>query len=138
MGVLKYLKGAVSNIHRQGDRPDIFIFATPRSGSTFLMELLGAQPGVKIHDEPLTVNYPEIRRELGVDTWEELTVMPDREAHYFRFFDRLRRNKIKELNRPLYRKHARLLTNRNVFKNIHGGKDMLPWFTETFDALILC
>ncbi len=137
MGVLKYLKGAVSNVHRQGDRPDIFIFATPRSGSTFLMELLGAQPGVKIHDEPLTVNYPESRRELGVDTWEELTVMPDREAHYFRFFDRLRRNKIKELNRPLYRKHARLLTNRNVFKNIHGGKDMLPWFAETFDALIL-
>ena len=137
MGFLKYLKGAVSNIHRQGDKPDIYIFATPRSGSTFLMELLAAQPGVKIHDEPLTVNYPESRRELGVESWEALTIMADREEQYRRFFDRLRRNKVKELNRPLYRRHGRLLTNRNVFKLIHGGKDMLPWFAATFGAMIV-
>ncbi len=137
MGFLKYLKGAASNIHRQGSKPDIHIFATPRSGSTFLMELLAAQPGIKIHDEPLTVNYPESRRELGVDTWEALTVMPDREERYRRFFDRLGHNRIKDLNRPIYRKHSRLLTDRNVFKNIHGGKDMLPWFADTFGAMIL-
>jgi hypothetical protein len=137
MGLLKYLKGAASNIHRQGDKPDIYIFATPRSGSTFLMELLAAQPGIKVHDEPLTVNYPESRRELGVETWEALTIMPDREERYRRFFDRLRFNKVKELNRPIYRRHGRLFTNRNVFKLIHGGKDMLPWFAETFGAMIV-
>jgi Sulfotransferase family len=137
MGILKYLKGAASNFHRQGDKPDIYIFATPRSGSTFLMELLAAQPGVKVYDEPLTVNYPESRRELGVETWEALTIMPDREERYRRFFDRLRHNKLKELNRPIYRRHGRLFTNRNVFKLVHGGKDMLPWFAETFGATIV-
>jgi hypothetical protein len=137
MGLFKYLKGAASNIHRQGSRPDIYIFATPRSGSTFLMELLAAQSGAKIHDEPLTVNYPESRKELGVDSWEALTVMPDREERYYHFFDRLRRNRVKELNRPFYRKHSRLFTDRNVFKMIHGGKDMLPWFAETFGAMIV-
>jgi len=137
MGWLKYLKGAGSNIHRPGGKPDIFIFATPRSGSTFLMELLGAQPGMKVFDEPLTVNYPESRRELGVSTWEELTIMPDREKRYERFFGRLLSNRIKELNSPLYAKSGRLFTNRVVIKNIHGGKDMLPWFAETFKAQIV-
>ncbi len=137
MGWLKYIKGAGSNIHKPGDKPDIFIFATPRSGSTFLMELLGAQPGMKVFDEPLTVNYPESRRELGITTWEELTIMPDREQRYKRFFQRLLDNRIKELNRPLYAKYGRLFTNRVVIKNIHGGKDMLPWFAETFKAQIL-
>lgn len=131
------LTGSLSNIHRPGERPDIFIFATPRSGPMFLEELLFAQPGAKIHDEPLTVNYPASRRELGVTNWEELAILPDREQCYFRFFDRLRRNRVKALNTPIYRPHGRLLTNRNVFKVIHGAEGMIPWFAETFGTMVV-
>lgn len=137
MSSLGYLKGALSNIHHPGSKPDIIIFATPRSGSTFLMELLAAQPGMKIFDEPLNANYPQCRRELGVETWEELTIMPDRERKYRHFFGGLINNRIKDLNRPLWAKYGRLFTNRVTIKNIHGGKDMLPWFAETLRVQIL-
>jgi hypothetical protein len=137
MSTLSYLKGLVSNVHLQGEKPDVFLFSTPRSGSTFLMEVLNAQPGVKIFDEPLTVNKEEVRRELGVRTWEEFTVMPDREVRYRRFFERLRKNDLKELNRPFYWRSSRFLTNRNVFKIVHGGEDMVAWFAATFEAQIV-
>lgn len=127
----------MSNIHCPGDRPDIFIFATPRSGSTFLEELLFAQPRVKTYDEPITVNLPASRREPGATTWEELATLPDREERYFRFFDRLRHSRIKDMNTPLYRPHGRLLTTRNVFKVIHGAEGMIPWFAETFNAQVV-
>ena len=137
MSWLRYLRGAGFNIHRPGDKPNIFIFATPRSGSTFLMELLAAQPGMKVFDEPLNANYPACRRELGITNWEELTVMPDREEQYKAFFGGLLENRIKDLNRSPLLKYGRLVTKRVVIKNIHGGKDMLPWFAQTFDAQIL-
>lgn len=132
-----YLRGAGFNIHRPGGKPNIFIFATPRSGSTFLMELLGAQPGMKVLDEPLNANYPACRRELGITNWEDLTVMPNREEQYKAFFGGLLENRIKDLNRSPLLKYGRFVTTRVVIKNIHGGKDMLPWFARTFDAKIV-
>lgn len=137
MNLLAYFKGAISNVHSPGEKPDIFIFATPRSGSTFLLEIISAQRGAKLFDEPISANHPVKRRELGIETWAELTVMRNRKERLKRYFDRLRQNKIKELNPAFYRSHSRFLTHRNVFKVIHGGKDMIPWFASTFAAMIV-
>ena len=134
---LAWLKGRLMNIHRPGDRQDVFIFATPRSGSTFLMELLYAQPGMKIYNEPLNIRRPVVRRELGVEDWAGLCTLPDREGAFGRYFDKLRRNALPELNRPLWRRGSRFLSNRLVFKVLHGGEDMVPWFQRTFDARIV-
>ena len=132
-----YLKGRLSNFHFKGSRPDIFIISTARSGSTFLMELLYAQKGVKIFDEPLNVNYPVVRRELQCKTWEEATLLLEREKVYGNYFERLRNNKIPELNIPFYRKFNRFFTNRNVFKVLHGAEDMAKWLQKKFHADIL-
>ena len=134
---LAYLKGRLSNIHFAGNRPDIFIISTARSGSTFLMELLYAQKGIKIFDEPLNVNYPVVRRELNCKTWKEATLISDREKVYGPYFERLRKNKIPELNIPIYRKFNRFITNRNVFKVLHGAEDMVRWLQNEFHADIL-
>lgn len=130
-------KGRLSNFHFQGKEPDIFVFATPRSGSTFLMELLQSQPGMKLFNEIFSMNRPAIRRELGASSWAESTCLPDRKVVYEEYIRRLTSNKIPELNRPFYWKTGRLFSSRHVLKIIHGGEDMLPWFTETFDAKIL-
>jgi len=137
MPSLQRLKGRLCNIHHPGSRPDIFLFATPRSGSTFLTELLQAQPGVRPFNEPLSIRNPVVCRELGVHSWEQLTTMRDRERVFERYFKRLRDSRIPELNAPFYRNRWRLFTNRNIFKVIHGAEDMATWFGTTFSARIL-
>lgn len=137
MSVFAYIKGRLSNIHVHGNKPDIFIISTARSGSTLLMELLYNQRGVKIYDEPLNINYPAVRRELQCNTWEEATLIPDRKIVYRRYFNRLRKNRIPELNIPIYRKFSRFVTSRNVFKVIHGAEDIIHWLQEEFNAQVL-
>lgn len=131
------LKGRLSNFHFDNGKPDIFIFATPRSGSTFLLELFQSQPGMKIYDEPLSLRKKAVQRELRISRWQDLTTMNNREEIFERYFERLKRNKVPELNRPIYWRTGRLFTRRIVFKILHGGEDMIPWFAKTFNARIV-
>ncbi len=131
------LKGRLSNFHFDNGKPDIFIFATPRSGSTFLLELLQSQPGMKIYDEPLSLRKKAVQRELQVNRWQDLTTMNNREEIFKRYFERLKNNKVPELNRPVYWRTGRLFTRRIVYKILHGGEDMIPWFAKTFSAKIV-
>lgn len=130
-----YIKGRLSNFHLKGDLPDIFVFATPRSGSTFLLEFLHAQPGMKTYNEPLNVHKAAMRRALGVKTWQDATSLSGRHEKYFNYFNSLSNNKIPELNPPLYRRRGRFMTWRIVYKIIHGGEDLVPWFEEVLGAL---
>ena len=57
---------SVSNRHRPGTRPNVFVFTTPRSGSTWLMELIQTQPHFKQCSEPLNLRMPGIARRLGI------------------------------------------------------------------------
>jgi hypothetical protein len=137
MRLLSSLKGRLSNVHIPGDKPDIFIFATPRSGSTFLIELLQAQPGMKIYSEIISPQIAPVRDALGISTWEELTTLPDRKAVFRRHFTRLRENRLPALNRPLYWRDARFLTRRIAYHGVWGGYDLLPWFEDELRGLII-
>ena len=125
------------NVHRQGSLPDIFIFSAPRTGSTFLMEVLGAQPGMKTINEPFSMNYPHARRELGVDNWPDAVMLPNRREVYARYVDRLQRAQIKDFKTPFWTPNGRYYTTRNTLKILHAGEDMIPWFEERFHCLIL-
>ncbi|GAB4542769.1 MAG: hypothetical protein Tsb0010_19550 [Parvularculaceae bacterium] len=133
----RHLVGALSNRHSAGGAPDIFMFSSPRAGSTFVMELIEQAPGVKVVNEPLNVNYPTVRHSLRVASWRDAVLMADRKAVYERHFNRIRTNRIKSLNRPFYRRRAKFSTNRNFFKILHGGEDLLEWFEATFDCQIV-
>jgi hypothetical protein len=131
------LKGRLMNVHRpSGERP-IFLFSAPRSGSTYLLELLSLESGMKVYDEPESIHNISAQKELGVNNWRDATVLENREIVYSNFFTKLMRNEIPELNTPLYRRTGRLFTNRIAFKVLHAGEDIVPWFEETFKAYIV-
>ncbi|MGH8501120.1 MAG: hypothetical protein ACREVE_01355, partial [Gammaproteobacteria bacterium] len=64
--LIKYL----CNFHRQGSKPNIFIFSTPRSGSTWLMELMLTQRGFKSCSEPFNLRFTEVATTLGIYDWD--------------------------------------------------------------------
>jgi hypothetical protein len=42
---VKRIVKSASNVHRPDGRPNVFLYSTTRSGSTWLMELIWSQPG---------------------------------------------------------------------------------------------
>ena len=133
----KHLVKRFSNIHLPGSKPDIFVFSTARSGSTFLNELLHTQNGVKICDEPMNIRNPFVKKAMGINGWEDLMPSPFRKGIIEDYFNRIRHNQISFLNQKPFSKNYRFITNRMVFKILHGGEDIINWFKETFSAKIV-
>ena len=133
---LKTVVKILANRHRPEKAPDVFLFSTPRSGSTWLMELIWSQPRFKPCNEPFNLRNPAVRRHLGLTLWEALYD----EAHlpeiacYVRGF---RSGKLRFLNiNPIHR-YYRPITSRLVFKIIHAGEGLVPWFEKTFNGRIV-
>ena len=61
-----------TNLHIKGSSENVFIFSTPRSGSTWLMELIWTQKGFKYCNEPLDLRNKLLRSKLGFDSWNQL------------------------------------------------------------------
>jgi len=126
---------SVSNVHRPDGRPNVLLFSTPRSGSTWLMELIWTQPGFKYCNQPLSLINPQVRRELGINGWGELydeRTIPTLE----RYFDDLCAGRVRFSNPNPMRGHYRPVTHRIVFKEIHGLADRIGWFRDRFDARV--
>jgi len=82
------------NIHIQGDLPNIFIFSTARSGSTWVMEMLATQRGMKFIDEPpLMTKHMEGVGALP-PSWDFLLPNSDRKALLYAYFQDLIENKV--------------------------------------------
>jgi len=135
-GYLKNFCKTVSNIHIPDGKPNVFLFATPRGGSTWFMELVSCQPGFRYCAEPLDVRVPEVRKYSTIQTWEEL-YRPETTQRFERYFDGLLRGKINFRNPNPLQSHYRLLTRRVVFKIIHGGVDRINWFRDRFKGRIM-
>ena len=52
---MKALVKGLSNFHKRGPLPDIFLFSTARGGSTLIAESLVTQGKIKLCDEPLNL-----------------------------------------------------------------------------------
>jgi hypothetical protein len=127
---------SISNVHRPDGRPDVCLFTTPRSGSTWLMELLASQPGFKPVSEPFDLRNASIRRHLGISDWVTLYNV-DSEPLVRRYMDGLRSGRLRFLNpRPSLRR-PRPLTRRIVFKILHFGEDRIGWFRDAFGARVV-
>jgi hypothetical protein len=121
-------------VHRQGGADDLFIFSSPRSGSTWLMEVLAAEPGMKPINEPFR---PPALARAGLRTGLE---------------GRVASRKLKVLDVPtdqtvVYRSYLsheratraygpydasggyRLLTNRRVLKDVFS-LPLAPWVDD--------
>lgn len=135
--VLKTTVKALSNAHFPSGKPDIYLFTTARSGSTLLYEMLLTQDGMKGCDEPLDIRRAPIRRALGVRDWQDIMPGPGRDERVLAHFRRIRRNRVPALNMsPLFAQH-RWVTNRLVFKVLHGCEDMLHEVQERLGGAVV-
>lgn len=127
---------SVASVHRPSRFPNVFIFALPRGGSTWLMELIWSQPGFKTCNEPLDVRKLQIQKHLGINGWVDLY---DRSStpKLQRYFNRLCTGKLGFLNPlPLPGGFYRPITRRIVFKVIHGAEDRAGWLADSFNGRV--
>lgn len=124
----------LSNRHREGDEPNVFLMATPRGGSTWLMEMIWSQPEFKSCNEPLDLRNPLVRRHLGAEEWEELYAK-DAQRLLEPYFERLSGGRLYIVDPlPFRGKYHRRRTSRTVFKLLHGAEDRVPWLVERFNG----
>jgi hypothetical protein len=126
----------ICNIHIQGDLPNIFIFSTARSGSTWLMEMISTQKGIKFISEPLLLSKLAKGRSPIPTSWE--FVLPSSERRYLlkSYFNNLISNKT-GIGNPSPRSNLhKWISNRIVFK-ILRCKDLMNWFEEEFKGQIV-
>jgi len=132
---LKHAVKTMSNVHRPDGRSNVFLFSTPRSGSTWLMELIWTQPAFKYCNQPLSLFNPLVRKHLGTDRWEALyegEFTPTLE----RYFKEISEGRIRFANPNPLRGHYRFVTHRIVIKEIHGCADRIDWVRDTFNARV--
>lgn len=128
---------AFTSVHRPGKLPHVFLFTTPRSGSTWLMELIWSQPGFKAVNEPFDLRVPLVRKHLGIDTWEELQNDASLPLIH-RYIGGYCANKIHTTEpAPWLNRYYKPVTRRIVFKVIHGGESRLSWFQDTFGGKVI-
>lgn len=117
------------NRHRPGARGDIFIFSAPRSGSTWLMEAIYTQPGVKYINEPLAKTILDYHGFLPIRTrWDYLALTASERAilaAYFRGDEKIRHFGPWNIfdRRYAFRSH------RRVFKIIRANA-LIEWFLD--------
>jgi hypothetical protein len=133
---MRHLIKSLSNIHHPSSAPNVFIFSTPRSGSTWVEELIWSQPGFKSCDEPLNLRNPLVRRSLGIDDWRTL-YGGDAQSYLEPYFRAFCEGRLGFLNPNPLRKYYRPLTYRIVFKVLHGGEDRINWFRDTYNGRIV-
>lgn len=129
----------LTSLHPPNGEPNVFVFTTPRGGSTWLMELIWSQPGFRCVNEPLDVRNPLVRSALGLHTWEALSQRdPATLEALERYFRGYCEGKVHVVVPPPWlNRYYRPITRRIVFKVIHGGEDMIAWFGERFNGRIV-
>ena len=133
---IKLAVRSVSNIHRPNGGPNVFLFAVPRSGSTWLKELIWSQPSFKYCDEPLNLRNPLVRRHLDITEWRDL-YDPSAGPLLERYFQGFCSGQLNFMNPNPLRRYYRPVTHRIVFKIIHGGEDRINWFRDMFNGRIV-
>jgi len=97
------------------------IVSTPRSGSTWLMELIWSQSGFKPINEPLDVRKTAVRKVLGITDFDMLYESKSKQI-VLDYFDRLSKGKHSFLGASPMRQFYRPFTSRIVYKVLNGGE----------------
>jgi hypothetical protein len=130
---------ALNNIHIPSGQPDVFIFASARSGSTLMHELILTQPGFKPCKVPFDLRYEPIARHLakaGIGSWADLYTERATEA-IETYIRGISKGEIHISDPFFFRNHYRLVTRRIAFKVLHACEDRIAWFNETFNGRIV-
>lgn len=134
--IIKKLIKKYSNIHVKGDDKSVMVFSTPRSGSTWLMELIWSQPGFKYCNEPLNLRNPLVPKNLKLYSWDQL-YNHKYTNQILDYFERLNTGKIKDLNPNPFNEFYKFKTSRVVFKILHGMEDRILLLANHCNAIPL-
>jgi len=124
------------NYHRKGNKKDILIISSPRSGSTWLMNILYTQPGIKYLDETLSKNILDYNKFLPIKTrWNYISLTKFEENIFKDYFSN---------DKPIrhfgpvniFNKNYNFFTNRRVFKIIRANA-LIEWFEKNFNFEIV-
>lgn len=128
--------------HVQGDEPNIFLFATRRGGSTFAMELIAANRGVRPMNQPLETQSDNLTMAQALEIPRfgqgQITSLDDHDAERLRVLvERIFAGEV-VINAPtkFWRRDVDFVSNRIVLK-LTDCKPVIGWFDETFDADIV-
>jgi len=109
------------NHHRPSKKPNVLLFSLPRSGSTWLQELIWSQPGFKYANEPLNIKEAFMQKKSNINGFKELYSEKSK-PKVLKYFKNISQGKLHVLDPSPLRKNTRFFTNRIVFKVIHGGE----------------
>lgn len=115
---------SMCNVHRQGMKPNIALFATPRGGSTWVMELLAAQAGMKFFDEPLNVRRDNVMKTGLFKGWTDLMPESKSQERILDYLVSLGSGEYGHMNAVPFQKNYRFFTNRVVYK-LHAGEHLI-------------
>lgn len=136
---IKYLPAKLFNIHNECEDNDIFIFSSPRSGSTWLMEIINSQNNFKYVNEPLHTNRHKGYLTNIKPTWSEIYSSNTRKDQFLSFFRKINNNKLfvgQQKLKHIYKGEFDYNTNRKVFK-ILRAKDLINVFENEFEITVV-
>ena len=124
--------------HQQGQLGNIFLFTSPRSGSSWLAETLARQPGMKYVNEPFDLRRDDVRHYLGMTHWEELYSNSARESiqEYIDFFVQGGRGS-NFCSPSLRSEFHHVFSNRIVFKILHACENQIEWLRQHYSAHVI-
>ncbi|MEM7273458.1 MAG: hypothetical protein AAF547_10295 [Actinomycetota bacterium] len=128
--------------HEQGDRPNILLFATRRGGSTWAMELIGANRGVRPLNQPFAtlsrnVTYAQMLEIPRFHEGQITSIDPSTGPRLERLVRRVLDGEI-IINGPtkFWSRDFVRVSDRLVLK-ITDAKPVIDWFDTTFDVDIV-
>jgi hypothetical protein len=116
-------------------KPDIFIFSSFRSGSTWLAELIYKFSGVKYVQEPLSSSKRKILKNINPIIPSNTYTLPDiieNEEIFKKYIKKLSKGKYVISRRYDFLSSSfNIYTNRSVFKILRGSA-LINWFLKHF------
>lgn len=137
--LLKIPIGKYFNYHQTGEKNDIFLFGTRRSGTTLLMEVIYSQPGIKYCNQPFRGRWnPHKSRLLPKFPQHKLVTLDQKEKRLVRnYFQKIINNEI-QVSPPwrFLSDDYNFKTDRYLLK-ICNAHALMEWFEKEFDAKIV-
>ena len=117
------------NVHKPGKKGDVFVFAMPRGGSTWLMELISTQPQFKYINEPFNLRSHYQSTYFGFTDWKKL-YQDENLDKVLKYIKGISSGKLTFHNPLPFRDFYRPYTTRSVFKIIHSCEDKVDNILE--------
>ena len=133
------IKGLVKSFltfHFPNELKNVFLFAIPRGGSTWVMELLQTQPGYKIENEPFDLRNKLVRDHTGISEWKEL-YNSGIEEKIKPYIELKCKGKLLSSTPPIFEPYHRLITHATIFKILHAFEDKINWFRDSFNGKVV-